>query len=396
MGKKKKKKDKKEKNQAVQTTQNSETPTDKVGLTRKWIEVAVLLIICTSIVILSLFWIPGDVTYDFKETYSFSVDQAGQIKLMLLLPTSGPYQTIEAAEIVWPGEQDHYIDGRLNVIFLQTDVLAGQTIEAEITYRVMLWQGEARWSGMPALSDDLSPEINIQSDHPDMIAQAEQLLHPQGKWQTARNIFRFTFQHLRWPQETRINANLSALNAWQTGVGGCTEHANLMTALCRAVDIPAHPVSGLLMPQMISFIPYTATWNHPAGAHAWVEFYSGGTWFLADSAISGKFLTRNLFGWTDGKHLVYDEIAHENEVSEQWISAAEEEGEWIAAMSAPMRFVAWSDVDIEAMQFIPQVTLRKVWDERVILMISLVVIVIVLYWLAKSTSPREKRKRKTR
>ncbi len=382
-----KKKDKKEENVQPDNKNRKMQQRYNRKSSHRWILLSVLFLILALVVVISLFCIPGDLHYQVTETYTFSSDQMGSVNLSLLLPTSGPYQEILAPQVTWPGSWEGTSEGRLNVLSLQGDILAGQTLEAVITYQVHLWQGEAQWHGMPARSVDLAPQPDIQSDHLEIVEQAGVLEDPDSRMTTARRLFNFTMWHLRWPQETRINADLSALNAYRTGVGGCTEHANLMTALSRAAGIPAHTVSGLAMPEMVPFIPIRTTWDHPAGAHAWSEFYVRGAWYLADPSWSGDFFKRDLFGWTDGRHLVYDEIGQESVVYDRLLSEAEANGEWIGAMSAPLRFVAWSDVGIDAMRFTPEVSLRKTWDSRVVLMISIIVIILVLYWLARE-NPR--------
>jgi hypothetical protein len=340
--------------------------------------------------ILSLFWIPGDVHYQVSETYTFTAAETDLIHLTLLLPTSGPYQDILEPDVNWPGEFEIEKVGRLNVLRLEAEILSGQTIEAVITYDVHLFQDAARWTGMPARSYDMAPDPEVQSDSPELIEEAKRLTVADDKRRTVRKIFHFTVRHLDWPRDSRINADLSALNAYETGVGGSREHANLMAALSRAAGVPAHPVSGLMMPEMLPLIPVSQTWDHPASAHAWVEFYVNGTWEMADPSWSGKFLRRDLLGWTDGRHLAYDEIASETAVYDQIVNEAEENGNWTMAMSAPLRFAAWSEVSIDNMVFIPVVTVKKTWDARLVMLISLVVIVIVLYFLNREERRQEK------
>lgn len=371
MSKKKHKHKKKEKKARASTTQNRSRVT-------RWVIVALLSL---AVIILSLFWVSGDLHYDITETYTFSGDDSGSIHLTVLLPTSGHYQEVLEPVIEWPGTWDSNLNGRLNVIRLEMDLEAGQTAKAVIDYGVNLWQGQARWVGEPVTSADLSPTALIQSDHAEIVSQAESLRVNDDEDQTLKQIFDFTIQHLVWPTGDRINADSSALQALQTGVGGCAEHANLMAALSRAVDIPARTISGLAMPETIPFIPMSATWNHPAGAHAWVEVFVNDAWQIADPSWSGQFYKRDILGWTDGRHLAYDTVAHESEVYLPLVEDAESEGKWIAAMSAPLRFVAWSDLPNESVQFTPHVTLRKTWDARFLMIFSVILILVVLNWL---------------
>ncbi len=347
----------------------------------KWIRWGIVTLLSLVFAVLSLFWIPGNLHYIVTETYAFTSDEAAQVKLAVLLPTSGHYQDISEPDITWQGVWDIRSDGRLDVALFEVDLEAEGTVHAVIQYQVALSQGEARWVGDPVTADDLAPAEEIQSDHAEIIAQAESLTNDGDEQETVRQIFTFTYHHLDFSQETGTDTDLSALSAFQSGVGDCAEHANLMTALCRAAQIPAHVISGVIMPDIIPFIPVTAAWDHPAGAHAWVEFFADDAWQMADSGWSGQFFKHTLFGWTDGRHLVYDTALHEAQVYQSLLAEAENDSNWLAAMSAPLRFVAWSDGQAESIQFTPEVTLRKTWDARYLMILSVVVILVVMSWL---------------
>lgn len=371
MSKKKDKQEKKEKKAGTKTNKQYSSVT-------RWVVIALLSLV---VVLISLFWVSGDLHYDITETYTFSSEDSGSVYLNVMLPTSGHYQEVLEPVIEWPGTWELHLNGRLNVLRLEMDVEAGQTVEAVISYGVNLWQGQTSWVGEPVTSADLSPTDLVQSDHPEIVSRAESLRVSGDEAQTVKQIFDFTIQHLDWPAEERINADLSALRALQTGVGKSVEHANLMAALCRAVDIPARTISGLTMPESVPFIPMSATWGHPAGAHAWVEVFVDDVWKIADPSWSGQFYQRDMLGWTDGRHLGYETFARESDVYLPLLEEAESEGTWIAAMSAPLRFVVWSDIPNESMQFTPRVSLRKTWDARLVMMFSVILILVVLNWL---------------
>lgn len=376
MSKKKNKKEKKKKQQSSKKEVAQET-----SLRPKLIRWGVLAVISLVVISLSLYWIPAELIYEITEVYTFSADETGTLQLTVLLPRTGHYQEISEPDINWPGTWEIHSDGRLNVLQMVIDIEAGATIEGIVSYQVNLWQGKTSWSGEPVLPEHLSPSENIQSDRNDLVEQAAELTVSDDKSATAQQIFNFTLKHLAWPREDRINADLSALNAYRSGVGGCAEHANLMIALCRAAEIPARPINGLAMPEIFPLIPLSEVWGHPAGAHGWTEIFVDHTWKLADPSWSGQFYKRDLFGWTDGKHLAYDTPAHESAVYQPLVKEAEENGTWIGAMSAPLRFVAWSDVSIESMQFIPKVTLQKTWDGRLLMVASILLIFVILDWI---------------
>lgn len=379
-----KKKDKKKKREK-QEQQEIAPAIGKTSLkTRKWFRWTIVSLLALVVVILSLFWIPGEMHYVITETYLFDAVDAGTLHLAVLLPTSGPYQEVFDPEITWPASWNIDSAGRLDILQMETDIRGGETVQAIIQYRVILSQGEVRWFGPLVTPEYLSSTEEIQSDHPDIIAQSQALVVNGDRLASAKNIFNFTARHLEWPAEDRLDPDLSALSAYQSGIGGCTEHANLMSALLRAIDIPSRPVSGLAMPEMFPFFSLSTTWGHPAGAHAWLELFVNDAWIMADPSWSGAFFKRDLFAWSDGRHLVYDTTLQETQVYESFVNLANQNGSLIAAMSAPMRFVAWSENPMESVSLTPAVAMRKTWDTRFVWMISIILILLTLNWVIKA------------
>jgi hypothetical protein len=181
----------------------------------------------------------------------------------------------------------------------------------------------------------------------------------------------------------RLIQDSSALRAYQKGVGGSIEHANLMSALCRAIDIPARPVGGLAMPEIFPFFLKSTTGGHTAEAHAWVELFVDDAWIMADPSWSSAFYKRSLFAWTGGRHLVYDTTADEARLYNSYVSFAEQNGTLVAAMSTPLRFVAWAEKPLAEVTLTPEVAIRKTWDTRFVWMISIILILIIINWVIK-------------
>lgn len=339
-------------------------------------------------IVLSLFWFPAELHYSITETYEFSAEDGAEVNLVVLLPTSGHNQEVLEPAITWPGTWEMALEGRLNVLRLVAEIEEDQTVEAQIKYRVNLWQGEAKRVGDPVLADDLSPTEEIQSDDPEITAWADQLRVDNDFRKTAMEMFDFTIRHLTWPEEPQSRSDKSALTAFQTGIGEAREHANLLTALCRSADIPAHTVSGLVMPEVVPYISVSRAGSHPADAQIWAEVFIDDAWHLADPSWSGQFYKRDLFGWTDGKHLLYDTTINMERVYQSLVNEAESEGEWISAMSAPMHFVAWSEAEAEMITLSPMITLQKTWDSRLLMIASVILILVVLNWLYQSDRQR--------
>lgn len=72
-------------------------------------------------------------------------------------------------------------------------------------------------------------------------------------------------------------ADGSALDAFRSRTGDCTEHANLLCAALRIAGIPARVEVGVLRP------PQAAHWI----GHAWVSAWYDGRWHHADAAYPG-------------------------------------------------------------------------------------------------------------
>jgi hypothetical protein len=368
-----KKKDKKSKGKS-KAEKKKQTRSDGQPEQHRPVRWGLVVLLSLLAIVFSLFWIPAELRYTITETYTFSAEDVSKVNLIVLLPTSGPNQEVLEPAITWPGTWEMALEGRLNVLRLVAEIEEDQAIEAEIKYRVNLWQGEAKWVGDPVLSDDLDSSEDIQSDNPWITDRADQLWVKDNPRKTSMNIFDFTIEHLAPPEGAQ---------PW-----GAIEYVNLMAALCRSADVPTHTVRGLLIPEIIPFITVSAEWNHPANTHDWVEVHVGDVWLLADPSRSGQFYQRDLFGWTDGKHLVYDKTINLEDVYETLVVEAEDNGMWIESSLSPLYFVAWSDAEGEALEMSPMITVRKTWDGRMLMIASVIIILMVLNWLYEEDKRR--------
>jgi hypothetical protein len=75
----------------------------------------------------------------------------------------------------------------------------------------------------------------------------------------------------------------SARETLDARAGDCTEHALLLAALARSLDIPARVVSGL------AYAPEWAGRQHVFVPHAWVEAWTGSRWEGFDAALPEGF-----------------------------------------------------------------------------------------------------------
>lgn len=96
----------------------------------------------------------------------------------------------------------------------------------------------------PALTNPqqwLGAERAIESEQPQIALQARALAQPTQQ-ASARAIFEWVRGHMRYTGY--LAQQRGALYALQTAEGDCTEYADLVVALCRALAIPARMVGG--------------------------------------------------------------------------------------------------------------------------------------------------------
>jgi hypothetical protein len=348
---------------------------------RKWgLIVRSLLYIFVMLTFLAIGWfvIPTSVQYHLTERYAFtSLQQDATIYLAVIVPKTGPYQTVENIHIIWNGTQEQISYPSVDVLKFRGAIRAGETQIATIAYDVILRQGPARWAA-PVTDFQLKPQTDIESDQAVLVHQASQIASGQTR-KDVYSIYTFTSNYLSWPQGTRIGGNESALTAYITRVGGCGEFANLAVALYRADQIPAQAITGLALPSYPPFWSVTKTWNHPGGAHAWVEVNTDAGWELTDPSWGSYWpgpLKRIWFGRNDGSHLSYGESGQYTELYDELTSWGEKYGTLIGGMSNPLHFV--STASSAEVSITPSVTLRKGWDGRWIVTVSLYLLLIVL------------------
>jgi hypothetical protein len=273
------------------------------------------------------FLVPTTDTYYVTERYTLiAKDVDSEVRLAVMVPKTGPYQEVSNLVLSWAGEQVLTPYAEVDVVQFSGRVPAGRTNTAVLQYDVTLWQGRARWRGPVAESLRL-PDKGVESDHPSLVEQARRLALGQGG-EDAYRLFAFSADHLSWPRGTRINVEPSAAECYAARVGGCAEFANLAVALCRAAKIPARTVVGLLLPASLPLWPSTTVWNHPGGAHAWIEFHTEEWWHMADPSAASLYpIKRVAFGRTDGRHLSYGDDAENDRVYQAmraWAGAGRE------------------------------------------------------------------------
>jgi hypothetical protein len=123
----------------------------------------------------------------------------------------------------------------------------------------------------PELAAFLETEFNIESDDPEIVAKAGDIIGDErNPVSAARRLMHWVFRNL---EKRPVLAVPSAREALRTRVGDCNEHATLLTALLRASGIPARLSIGLVYTRQKFYY------------HAWTEAYLG-AWVSLDATLN--------------------------------------------------------------------------------------------------------------
>jgi transglutaminase-like putative cysteine protease len=136
---------------------------------------------------------------------------------------------------------------------------------------VTLESGEGRRVDNPGQFDAyLKASPFVQSDHPKVIALAEQIVgQASNNAEKARRILDWVHQSIDKCATVSVP---NALDTLEIRAGDCNEHSMLLAALLRAAGIPAKVCVGLVYTRERFYY------------HAWNELYLG-TWITADALM---------------------------------------------------------------------------------------------------------------
>jgi hypothetical protein len=179
----------------------------------------------------------------------------------------GPPQKISALKLRLRGEQRG-----LNLI-----VTDGRQVVTKENGVALLDIVKGRPTTLKVTEDEiaraLKPTLIINSDHPDVIAKAKEVVGDEKDFmKKIERLCRFVDQYL---ENEMVSGLDPASELLKKKVGDCTEHALLFVALARAVGLPARQVGGLM---------YTGDELQAFGWHAWAEVAKDGVWFPVDPA----------------------------------------------------------------------------------------------------------------
>ena len=113
----------------------------------------------------------------------------------------------------------------------------------------------------------LVPSAFVQSDHPDLIRKAQDIIgNRTDSWEAAKAIYEWVYRKVAKQSAISLPSALDVLHKME---GDCNEHTYLFTALARASGLPARIHVGLV---------YAELPGKPEGAfyyHAWPSVYVG-------------------------------------------------------------------------------------------------------------------------
>ena len=114
-----------------------------------------------------------------------------------------------------------------------------------------------------SLKPYLQPGELIESDDSVLIRKALELTAgSKDSWEAATRLSRWVQEEIGYD----LPGGVTALKTYETRLGECGSHANLLTAFCRAVGIPARGVFGCI---------YVPEHGGAFGQHAWNEIFMG-------------------------------------------------------------------------------------------------------------------------
>ncbi|HEY4294487.1 transglutaminase-like domain-containing protein [Luteibacter sp.] len=160
--------------------------------------------------------------------------------------------------------------------FIETDEQAVRAL-GDGVYIVDVGFGMRHGDEPGPLPEDTEPNAWVQSESPEIIALAKRAVgNAQTDLQRMRRLRSFLSDYI--DAKGLDVGYASALETVATRRGDCTEHAVLLTAMARALGIPARVVTGIVYAERMGgatrvFVP-----------HAWAQAWINNRWISFDSA----------------------------------------------------------------------------------------------------------------
>ena len=214
--------------------------------------------------------------YHYRITYSIILDRfLGLTKVWMPMPVNGVTQQRIKLLSTSPTPTDMFIEPKGNqIIFWQENIQGpGFTFSEQFEIYILkkVWdiipeEAESYDPNDPLLAQYLKPSTMVQSDHPEMIAAAKEIVGDET------NPYRKILLIVDWLQNniTFGGQYQDALSVLRTKKGlDCASWAHIFVALSKAAGVPARIVTGIGNLQ-----PGTYNWQeNNFGTHLWEEYY---------------------------------------------------------------------------------------------------------------------------
>ena len=248
--------------------------------TYKMIKTTITLI--CSFVGLSLSLIAQDTSsVHYTTDYHFIASKnTRKIRFQCLIPTDIEHlQKVKTVEFSQKPNKVYSKNGNRYAVFILDSVLDMNTITVYIEidlYRYNFRKAKGRNHDYANPKEDfLHAERYIESND-SLIMSLAQSLKGKTELGTIRKIYHYAANRIKYTDH--MNTSLGARLACVTGKGDCTEYADLMIALCRAIGIPARRACGIV----VGFN------NSPF--HAWTEIWGDKYGWMRIDPTYGKQL----------------------------------------------------------------------------------------------------------
>jgi len=220
-----------------------------------------------------------------KVTNSGSQPARGvKVQLPLISADSQYQQTIEET---FNQKVEKIVEGEAGsrIAHIVIDSIApGQSETITVNYALQIKPGGGlKAASASGMQQYLKPSNKIESNHPDIVAKANQLTASAGSELAKVNkIGNFITSHMTYKLSS-LYKNKGALSALKNGEGVCEDYAALFVALARASGLPARQVNGFADPKLTG-----ASWSSRSQEvslqgfrHSWAEVYLQGYGWIA-------------------------------------------------------------------------------------------------------------------
>ncbi|WP_343581002.1 transglutaminase family protein [Acinetobacter sp.] len=202
--------------------------------------------------------------------YRYTEVARNSVQSIKMMPQSSRHQSIENWQISVPGQYSCQRDAFNNLWITATQ-------RHEYRYLTIMAQGvvDLHATEVGYVETDISPMIFLQRTAMtccdlNMTDFAQSVVAAKNRQNLIVLSEKILEQVPYQPESTSVTT--SAIEAFYAGQGVCQDHAHILIAMCRALQLPARYVSGYI---------YDKNQPHLA-SHAWAEIFVDNEWYCFD------------------------------------------------------------------------------------------------------------------